>query len=199
MRLKMLAEAKSLLLKLLKRAAESRYEAKPESGDTRKCCPIITSYCSDISEAKDLSAAQHGAKRQHLCVKSHSTHKDLRMVKGSSARVVAGTMAVRRRVKGLQALCRNLVRRGLTRRLRKVLDQRDSSSFEQSLAKCPSILEEICGSVGVRVRELYSIVTTGPLHNLHLEISRLLETFLIHYLSLDKIYSRPGARPEKQK
>lgn len=62
-RITKLDEAMSYLLRLHKEVAEGEFKASLESGETQNCFPIIMSYCRDITEAKDMSGAWHGAER----------------------------------------------------------------------------------------------------------------------------------------
>lgn len=70
---------------------------------------------------------------------------------------------------------------------------------KQSLEEWPSLLEKICGDERILLENLHSIFTFGLLYSLHLEVSLLLETFLIQKLSLHKAYSRRGDPPGRQK
>lgn len=88
----MLSEAMLSSLKALKQVAESGSEVSSESGETRKFFSVITSYSCDVPEAKDRSAAVHGAWRPLPCARCRNTYED--MVKGeeSPSRVVAETI-----------------------------------------------------------------------------------------------------------
>lgn len=63
---------------------------------------MIIWYCCDIREAKDLSAVFHGPEKQHSCIRCHSTYENMVIGRGSSNRVVAETIEMRRRVRNLQ-------------------------------------------------------------------------------------------------
>lgn len=89
----------SSLLEPLKQAAESGYGASVGSKETRKCVPMIVSYCYYIQDAMDLSAARHCAERQHSWTKWHITYEDIVMGRWSSVSVVAQTVETRREVK----------------------------------------------------------------------------------------------------
>lgn len=54
--IRLLREATSSLLKPLKRVAESMLEISARSGEKGKFLPIIKLYCSDISDARYISA-----------------------------------------------------------------------------------------------------------------------------------------------
>lgn len=97
-RIKMLGKAMSSLFKSLKRAAGSRVEVLLRRVETWKYFPIIVSYCYDFREAKGMSEVLHGAGRQHLCIRCHSTHKGSVMGGGSSSRMVPETMETQRKV-----------------------------------------------------------------------------------------------------
>lgn len=73
----MLSEAMSPCLKALKRLAESGCEVSLESGETRRCFPIVMSYCSDIFETKDVSVVWNGAeKTPPLCQVPQHVRRD---------------------------------------------------------------------------------------------------------------------------
>lgn len=95
----MLGEAMSSLLEPLRRVAESRFEASVKSRETRNCFPIKNSYCCDITEAENMSAARQNAGRQHPSVRRHSMYENMVMGRLTSIRVVVETMEARRRIK----------------------------------------------------------------------------------------------------
>lgn len=84
---------------------------------------MITSYCCSNAEARDMSAAQNGAERQHLYVRGFSTYEDIVMVTKSSSSVIAETMETRRKVKELQKQTGFLAGSGSSRWRREVLDK----------------------------------------------------------------------------
>lgn len=92
-------QSDSSFLKPLKQVAISGSEVSPGRGETWKFISVILTNCCDIPETKDMSAALHGAGRQHLCFRCHSTLKNMVMVKKSSSPVVGETMETRRKVK----------------------------------------------------------------------------------------------------
>lgn len=71
-RIKVLGEAMSSRLKLLKLVAERENAVSLESGETLKYFPMIMSYCHDTAEEKEMIAVWHGAERQHPCVRCRS-------------------------------------------------------------------------------------------------------------------------------
>lgn len=79
----MLGESMSLLFKPLKQVAESLFVVSLESRETEGWFPVITYYCRSTSEAKDVSAYEHGAGIQHPCVRCHSTYEDMVIEEGA--------------------------------------------------------------------------------------------------------------------
>lgn len=88
-------------LRRLERVAESRFEVSLGSGEIYKCFSTTVSYCSEAFEATKMSTARHGAKEQHLCIRSHSRYKYMVVSRGSSRRVMAETLDKQRMVKEL--------------------------------------------------------------------------------------------------
>lgn len=70
---------------------------------------------------------------------------------------------------------------------------------EQSLVEWSSFSEEMCKETGVIMGDLNSRLTFEPLHNLHLEVFKLLKSFFIHYLSSEDVYSHSAGPSGKQK
>lgn len=154
----MLGEAMSSLLTPLRRAAESGFEILLGSEETRKCNLIMTRYCCDISEAKDLTAPAHGAGTQHPCVTSHSRYEDTMMSSRSSSGVVAEALEMQREVKELQGAAGSLPRSGHSRKQREMWDEIDPSIYVEALVEWLSLLEKMCGGDGVVVKDLYLIL-----------------------------------------
>lgn len=119
-------------------------------------------------------------------------YKVVVMGRESSIYVVTETMETRKRLKDLQKKAGNLVKRRFSRRRWTLLDKMDFLLFERSLAEWPSCLEDMCGGNGKMLEDLYSLFSLELPHNCHLRVSRLLKTYLIHYLSLDKFFYPPG-------
>lgn len=157
------------------------------------------SYCRDISEAKDESAAMHGTGRQNLCVWRYSTYENMVMSRESSRRVAAKTRETQRRIKELQEAAGSLAQGRLRASPREILDEIDFLLSETSLAGWQLFLEKICGGDGVAVENLYSTVTFEPLQNLQLGVSRLSKTCFIQCSSWEEISSHPEDPPGKQK
>lgn len=115
----------SFLLKPVERAAKERFENSLESGESRKCFSIALSYFCNNLEAKDMSAAQHGAERQHRCVMCHSPYEDIVMGRASSSCAVTKKVRMPRRINSLQEETGSLAGRGCSRRWREVLKEID--------------------------------------------------------------------------
>lgn len=79
------SEAMSSLLKLPEQVAESFFEVLLGSQETQKCFWMIELYCCDILESKGMSAAWHGAGRQHLFVRCPSMSGHMLFCKNSSS------------------------------------------------------------------------------------------------------------------
>lgn len=103
---------------------------------------MTLSFCCDISDAKGMSAAWHGAERQHFCVMCHKRYEDMVMGKRSSSRVVAAKTGPLREISELQEEAESLAREVRSRR-RKALDETGFLLCKQSLAECASFLEEM--------------------------------------------------------
>lgn len=198
-RMSLLRRAIRSLLEPLEKSFERGFDIFLKSGEARRCFPIVVSYCCDIPEAKDVSAIRHGHGRYHPCVRCHITYEDMVRGRGSPSRVLSGTIETRRRVKELKEAAERMSGREERGRRREALNEIGCLLSAKSLAEWPSSLEELCGSGGLVVEDLYSMFTFEPLHNLHLGVSRLLKTCLVQYLSSDEIYSHPCGPNGKRK
>lgn len=78
--------------KPLNEGAEGRFEAEVKGEELRNCSPMILLYCCDVSEARNLSAVRHGARRPYPRVKCHSTCGDRMSDRKSSSQVVMETI-----------------------------------------------------------------------------------------------------------
>lgn len=87
--------------------------------------------------------------------------------------MVTETTKPQRNVKKLQKRVEDWRIGAVVRRRSKVLDEIDYLLSKQSVAKWPSLLEDLCGVHGEVVEDLYSIFTFQSDHNLRFEISRL--------------------------
>lgn len=176
----MLCEATSSLLKPPKWVPESVFEISWGSGENRKWYSMIVSFCRDIPEAKDMSAARHGPEPQHPSVRWHSSYENMVMGRKILSPVVVDTMEARRTVKELQREAGSPAERSSSRKRREVLDDIGLLLSKQSVAECSSFLKDVCERNEVVIENLYSVFTFKSLHNLRLGVSRLLQTFLIH-------------------
>lgn len=89
----------------------------------------------------------------------------------------------------MQEKASKLARSGHNRRRREIVSDVADLQYWQLLAKWPLFLEETCRYYGVVGKDLYSVFTIESVHNLHLKISRLLNTFFSHCFSPDEIWS----------
>lgn len=67
-------------------------------------------------EVRDMSAVWHDAGRHHLCVRHHSTYKEMVMSRRNANCMVAETIQTRRKVKELEDDPKHLGGRGRSRR-----------------------------------------------------------------------------------
>lgn len=74
-------------------------------------------------------------------------------------------------------------RQGRCRKLANTLELR----MQHSLGKWPSFLEELNGEPGPTMEDLYSVRTLEPFEDVHLEVSGLLESCFIHFLSCNDV------------
>lgn len=68
----------------------------------------------------------------------------------------------------------------------KKVDDVESVISEQSLGKWHSFLKDMCGGDVAVVKNICSMFTFEPLHNLHLGMSRFLKTCVVQYFSFAK-------------
>lgn len=122
-RITMLEEAMSTLSEPLKGNAETAFEVSLGRAETQKCFATTKSYCCDTSKAKHMSAARHDAVRKHLCVRCYSPYENMVMGRGSSSRMVAEKIEMRRRVKELQTKVGKLAGRPYCRRRQGIKDE----------------------------------------------------------------------------
>lgn len=97
-RIKMLCGKMSYDFKRPKRAAKIGFQVSLRSGETRRCVPVIVSYCCDTSNGKETSAARYGEGRLHGCFRYHSTYKNTMMGRENARHVMEETVRTRRRV-----------------------------------------------------------------------------------------------------
>lgn len=88
----LLDEEMSSLSKPLKRVADSGFQSSVRSEKTRKCFPMRASCFCGSSGTKNRSVLWQRAERQYLCVRCHSTRKDVLLDARSSSHVVATEM-----------------------------------------------------------------------------------------------------------
>lgn len=100
--IQVLFKALAALLKPLKQAAESAFQASLERKKTWKRYGTVTSCCYDISAAKNTSAIWYGTERQHPLVRCRSTNENTVMDRGSLTSAVPEKMKARRMVKRLE-------------------------------------------------------------------------------------------------
>lgn len=151
------ASMKKLLSPLL-REASSGFACQLSNASSLTCFPHLVSYCYDIPEGKDMSAVRHNLVTNRPCHRCIVTTKDLNL--------------------GLKAPPRTF---RLTSFIRKKHNEAGSSFQDHlksfSLAPWKSFLEDIRTSHPSFVPDdLYEIFTYEPLHNLHLEISKLVKS-----------------------
>lgn len=103
------------------------------------------SYCCDTPQGEELSVGRHVAKRQHLCVRCHSTYKYTMMSRQSSSRVVAEAIEMQRRIIELQQKTTSLAERGSSIRQWKAMADMCSLLARQSLTRHLLVLKEIRG------------------------------------------------------
>lgn len=152
----------------------------------------ITSYCCNIFEAKDVSAALHSSEKQLRYLRRYSTYELMLGSRRRSSHVRKETTETRRRVIKLQKWSRFLAATGLSTRQREILDGKDYLLCEQLLA------EKMCGEICTVVEDLYSMFTFEPFS---LAFHGNVKTFenVFHSFYLKKIYSFWGSLPAKQK
>lgn len=86
-----------------KRDADSMFEVSLERIESRKSYATVMSYCREIPDAKNMSAARHGASSQHFFVRCHNAYENVTMGTESPSPVMTHMMETRRTVKKLQA------------------------------------------------------------------------------------------------
>lgn len=91
-RISMLNNSMPFLPKALKRVADSKFEVLVRQSKIRKYFPIILSYCSKSARTASTSAAGHGAKREHLCVRCHTGYDDVATGRRCSSCAMAETI-----------------------------------------------------------------------------------------------------------
>lgn len=151
----MLGKTTPSVLRQLRQAAENGFEVSLITGEIWKSFWMILYYRCDIPVAREMSTVWHGAGRQHLCVRSHSTYETLRMDRKSSSRVVSETMQTQRKIIELQEETERLAGRGRNRKQREIANEISSLLSDQSPAVWPLSSKETCKMLE-RWRRTYS-------------------------------------------
>ena len=131
------------------------------------CFPILSSFCSDIPEGKDMSAIRHGTMGSKPCIRCNSSMENFKSLYTASNRSLENTITIRQG--GL-----NMSKKDYGELLK-----------QENLSIVPSFVEELWTKSPHLIPDGYGIFTFESLHNLHLGISKLVKNCLLAYLDGD--------------
>ena len=163
-KLKTLHAAMSLILKPLQETALSGFTVSDCLENNWYCFPLITSYCCDIPESKDISGVKHGGSGPFPCVRCKVTPTDIVNLVTRDSRSMEDTLSARR-----------------TAADNKAAEHPTVSSL--NLSEVPSFLEHLYGSSTMVMEDIYSMFTFESLHNLHLGVSKQMKQCLSEYFN----------------
>jgi len=101
LKLEMLHKSMERLMQPLLRLVQSGFEVQDNSRHVWNCFPLLSSYCCDIPEAKDMSCVKHGTKGPAPCIRCMSKAEDFETLTVRENRSISDTVHSRRMLSNL--------------------------------------------------------------------------------------------------
>ena len=150
------------------------FHCTDSNNTNKKCFPVLTSYCADFPEAKELAAIVAGAKTTRPCHRCYAHYKHLSRSSPAPLRRLYKTAQIRKKYNSLQAKAIHNFNRNAPTRARQLRSEALSLLSTHSIQKHPSFLETSPLIPPNAPIDMYDIYTYEPLHNLWLGVSKLI-------------------------
>ena len=178
-----LQHALKTFMEPLENIATTGHTIKMQDSSLWNWFPLLTSYCCDIPEAKNVFTIKHGTSSPMPCVRCTSPQSNFKLYCKHSPRSRDDTMKVRRSI----SISRNCIDRQERPSIRSDIpplpNHISSMLHDLSLAEWASFLEESPLLPESVIRSMYDIYGFEPLHNNSLGTSVKIKIALMYYLS----------------
>lgn len=133
-------------------------------------------YLFDTSEAEEMSTIRHVLGTYHCCVRCTISFENRVCGKTRLSSVLTAKTDTKGQVQILEQIAEMVSERGPMQGRSQRVGRIMRLHSQHSLAKCPSLLEDLSSRDGSVMRHLRFKSTFKSLHSLHFEVAKLLKT-----------------------